>query len=73
MAANSGRDLNGLCLMLRTKTGYVRLADGSRMIDPASSTACYACLLTQRPFGPDGMPANPDFCGSARGCFRPEE
>ena len=73
MALMANTNARSFCLMMRTKTGYVRSADGVRMIDPESSTACYTCLLTQRPFGPDGMPANPDFCGSARDCFRPDE
>jgi hypothetical protein len=59
--------------MLRTKTGYVRSADGARMIDPESATACYVCLLTQRPFGLDGMPANTQYCGSSRDCFKRDE
>jgi hypothetical protein len=60
------------CTMLRTKSGYFRSASGERLIDPGSTTACYTCLLTQRPFGPDGMPADADYCGSDRGCFKPE-
>ena len=60
------------CAMLRTKNGYFRSAEGNRLIDPESSTACYNCLSTQRPYGPDGMPANAEYCGPARGCFRPE-
>jgi hypothetical protein len=60
------------CLMLRTKGGYFRSLEGRRLIDAEDSTACYTCLLTQRPFGPDGMPAEPAYCGDARACFRPE-
>lgn len=60
------------CLMLRTKTAYFRSASGERAFDPESSTACYNCILTQRPYGPDGMPANTDFCGPERDCFKPE-
>jgi len=60
------------CLMLLTKTGYLRSPTGQRLIDPDSTTACYTCLLTQRPFGPDGLPADTDYCGFDRACFRPD-
>ena len=60
------------CAMLRTKNGYFRSPMGERLIDADSSTACYNCLLTQRPYGPDGMPANAEYCGNDRGCFKPE-
>lgn len=60
------------CLYLRTKTAYFRTPDGERMFDPDSSTACYTCLKTQRPYGPDGQPADADSCGADRGCFDPE-
>lgn len=73
MALMANPNAHTFCLMLRTKTGYLRSAAGERVIDPESATACYTCLLTQRPFGPDGMPANPDYCGSDRDCFKPDE
>jgi hypothetical protein len=59
------------CLYLRTKTAYFRTPDGERMFDPESSTACYTCLKTQRPFGPDARPAHADSCGTSadRNCF----
>jgi hypothetical protein len=60
------------CLMLRTKTAYFRSLQGQRLIDGDDSTACYSCLLTQRPFGPDGLPADPAWCGYDRACFKPE-
>jgi hypothetical protein len=60
------------CLWLRTKTGYFRSADGRRLIDPDSTTACYRCLKTQLPFGPDGKPADADSCGEDRDCFAEE-
>jgi hypothetical protein len=60
------------CLYLRTKNGYFRSPDGERLIDPESSTACYACLLTQRPAGPDGQPCSASECRPGRGCFRYE-
>ena len=60
------------CIMLRTKTGYFRSLEGQREIDADDATACYNCLLTQRPFGPDRMPADPDFCRETRACFKPE-
>jgi hypothetical protein len=65
-------DNQRFCLMLRTKSGYFRSAVGERMIDPDNTTACYTCLITQRPFGPDGMPADPESCTSTRACFKPE-
>ncbi len=61
------------CVMLRTKTGYFRSLEGERVIDADSTTACYNCLMTQRPFGPDGMPADPAFCRGDRACFKPED
>jgi hypothetical protein len=65
-------DNHGFCLMLRTKSGYFRSQEGERMIHPDSTTACYVCLVTQHPFGPDGMPVDPASCGSARACFKAE-
>jgi hypothetical protein len=70
--AMSDRPNRTFCLMLRTKNGYFRSSMGERLIDPGSTTACYNCLLTQRPYGPDGMPANADSCGPERSCFKPE-
>ncbi|HUY25959.1 MAG TPA: hypothetical protein VMV27_00950 [Candidatus Binataceae bacterium] len=60
------------CGLLRTKTAYYRTPDGERRFDPDSTTACYTCLLTQRPFGPDGEPADADSCGENRGCYEEE-
>jgi hypothetical protein len=60
------------CLYLRTKTAYFRTPDGERIFEPESSTACYTCLKTQRPYGPDGMPADAQSCGPSRGCFDEE-
>ncbi len=67
MAQNTNRVF---CGMLRTKTAYWRSPDGERLIDPQSSTACYTCLLTQRPVGPDDLPVNAGSCGPDRGCFK---
>ena len=61
------------CVMLRTKAGYFRSLGGERLIDTDSTTACYNCLVTQRPFGPDGMPAEPALCLRERACFKPED
>ena len=69
MAPNTNRVF---CGMLRTKTGYWCSPQGERLIDPESSTACYTCVLTQRPYGPDGLPANARSCGPDRGCFKPD-
>jgi hypothetical protein len=63
---------NGFCALLRTKTAYFRSHDGERLFNPESTTACYNCLVTQRPFGPDGMPVNADSCRADRACFKPE-
>ena len=60
------------CALLRTKTGYYRSPEGERLIHPASSTACYNCLLTQQAVGPDGMPVDARSCGESRACFREE-
>lgn len=60
------------CRLLRTKFSYFRAPGGERLIDPDSTTACYTCLLTQRPIGPDGMPVNARTCGADRDCFSPE-
>ena len=60
------------CRLLRTKFSYFRAPGGERLIDPDSTTACYTCLLTQRPVGPDGMPVNAATCGADRDCFSPE-
>ena len=61
------------CGMLRTKTAYWRTPEGERLFDPESSSACYICLLTQRPYGPDALPANAQSCGQDRGCFKPDD
>ena len=61
------------CLLLRTKAGYFRSPAGVRLIDRDSTTACYTCLLTQRPYGPDGLPVNAEVCGPERGCFQRDE
>ena len=60
------------CAYLRTKTAYYRNSTGERMFDAASSTACYTCLRTQRPVGPDGQPVDAASCGENRGCFEQE-
>ena len=61
------------CALLRTKTGYFRSPAGVRLIDRESTTACYTCLLTQRPYGPDGLPVTADSCSAERGCYQREE
>ncbi|MBE3603433.1 hypothetical protein IMX07_07335 [bacterium] len=64
----------GFCAMLRTKFSYFRAPGGARLIDPASATACYTCMRTQRPFGPDDRPAGADSCrGADRACFVTED
>jgi hypothetical protein len=60
------------CAMLRTKTAYYRDADGRRIIDPDSTTACYTCIRTLKPYGPDDMPADARRCGADRVCFEEE-
>ena len=64
---------DNFCALLRTKTAYYRNPDGERMFDPDSSTACYTCLKTQRPVGPDGRPVDAHSCGAGRGCFEREQ
>ncbi len=61
------------CLYLRTKSAYFRSPNGDRIFEPESTTACYTCLKTQRPYGPDGMPADADACRDERGCFDRED
>jgi hypothetical protein len=61
------------CAMLRTKTAYYRTPEGERIFDPESTTACYVCLNTQRPFGPDGEPADAAVCGTDRECYAEEQ
>ncbi len=61
------------CLYLRTKSAYFRNAAGERIFEPGNSTACYTCLKTLRPLGPDGMPADAESCRTLeRGCFQEE-
>jgi|YelNatPaOPRAMG01_1025707.scaffolds.fasta_scaffold02343_3 hypothetical protein len=61
------------CLYLRTKSAYFRNSAGERIFEPANSTACYTCLKTLRPVGPDGMPADAESChAQGRGCFQEE-
>ena len=69
MATESARRF---CLHLRTKSAYFRTPTGERIFEPESSTACYNCLKTQRPVGPDGMPADADSCGETRPCYEPD-
>lgn len=69
MATGSARRF---CLHLRTKSAYFRSVDGERIFEPESSTACYRCLKTQQPVGPDGSPAHANACGEDRACFEPE-
>ena len=60
------------CALLRTKTAYYRTPDGDRIFKPDDSAACYTCLKTQRPVGPDGRPVDADSCGADRGCYEQE-
>ena len=60
------------CALLRTKTAYYRTPDGERIFKPDEMTACYTCLKTQRPVGPDGQPVDAQACGADRGCFEQE-
>jgi len=34
-------------------------------------TSAYWCVLTMKPFGPDGGVCEPDACGPGRACCRP--
>ena len=60
------------CALLRTKTAYYRTPDGDRIFKPDDSAACYTCLKTQRPVGPDGRPVDAESCGDGRGCYQQE-
>ena len=60
------------CGFLRTKNAYFRDERGERMFNLDSTTACYMCLKTQRPVGPDGDPVDAESCGEERGCFEEE-
>ncbi len=60
------------CALLRTKMAYFRSPEGERLIDQQSTTACYTCLRTLKPFGPDGLPAEARRCGPGRACFEEE-
>jgi hypothetical protein len=68
MASERGK----FCALLRTKMGYFRSPDGERLIDPESTTACYTCLRTLKPFGPDELPVDAQSCGPNRACFENE-
>jgi hypothetical protein len=35
--------------------------------DPIEATAFW-CACTQKNFGPDGVPVNPELCANGRGC-----
>lgn len=60
------------CASLRTKMIYV--AGRARApLDRESSTACYWCLHTMSPVGPDDGPVRPRSCTAARGCYRADE
>ena len=52
------------CALLRTKTAYYRTPDGERIFKPDDSAACYTCLKTQRPVGPDGRTRYDSYCFS---------
>ena len=60
------------CALLRTKTAYYRTPDGDRIFKLDDAAACYTCLMTQRPVGPDGRPVDANSCGTDRGCFEQE-
>jgi hypothetical protein len=60
------------CRLLRTKMGYFRDPAGNRMIDADSNTACYTCLRTLKPYGPDDLPVDAHSCTTERACFEEE-
>ena len=60
------------CTKLRHKGMYCTADSHSpeemaRYRDPIEATAFW-CALTQKAFGPDGLPANADCCSHGRGC-----
>jgi hypothetical protein len=57
------------CVWLRTKAMYLNLPDpGTPETD--ASTACWWCLKSADPFGPDGRTVEPLSCGRpGRSCY----
>ncbi len=61
------------CLILRHKGMYVMTSPDpseSNCYDTSASSTAYWCAATQTGIGPDGIPANPDFCQGDRACCR---
>ena len=61
-----------VCRMLRTKMSFGALQSGAPdWRRGESTTACYWCLRTMEPAGPDGNYAHPHNCQDGRTCYRP--
>lgn len=57
------------CARLRTKMMYVA-GRNAAPLDGTSTTACYWCLDTMSPVGPDDAPVRPEACRPGRPCHR---
>ena len=61
------------CLILRHKGMYVMAVPDpleAACYDTAASSTAYWCAETQTGIGPDGIPANPEYCQGERACCR---
>ena len=60
------------CQNIRHKQMYTPIVPnpGEEQFYDAYDSASYWCAETQTGIGPDGIPANPDFCQGARACCR---
>lgn len=64
-------NLKPCCLNLRHKMMYCDPRQASPgLVDDASETRVYVCVLTQEGLGPDGVAVHPHDCSTGRGCFR---
>ena len=59
------------CVWLRTKAMYLNLPDpGTPPAEGEGGAACWSCLRTSDPFGPDGHVSDPVACGApGRPCY----
>jgi hypothetical protein len=62
-------ELRVRCVWLRTKKAYFPLPQAGDVESPAP-TACWWCLKTLEPLGPDGSTSDPAACATdARRCY----
>lgn len=66
------QDIPSVCRYLRTKQTAPTIVDDLVLPWEAgeNAEACYTCLATQSPVGPDDALAHPRDCRESRGCFR---